>query len=247
LGFGFWDFLVGGSLDLGSSGSRMLDLPGRFLLEPGLRATYGGSMKRILFLIISLPLCASPAARSQDAATEERLNKISGQLEDLIVSQKQERERGSALAKEISNLREQASKPTGNYASQEDLKRLFDAIKEVDRKRVEDNEKLKDLVSKEMLNLKKTLSAAVTTPKKAPSTTPQEGAVTDKPGPSSKGFKYVIEKNDTLGAIVKAYAEKNIKVTTDQILKANPGLNPNKLRLGQEIWIPAPVATKGEG
>jgi LysM repeat protein len=30
-------------------------------------------------------------------------------------------------------------------------------------------------------------------------------------------------------------------VTTDQILKANPGLNPNSLKVGQKIFIPAPA------
>jgi len=46
---------------------------------------------------------------------------------------------------------------------------------------------------------------------------------------------------------VKAYAEKNIKVTTEQILKANPGLDPNRLRVGKKIFIPAPAAAKNEG
>jgi LysM repeat protein len=50
----------------------------------------------------------------------------------------------------------------------------------------------------------------------------------------------VIQKNDSLDAIVQAYKEKNIKVTVAGILKANPGLIPEKMRVGQKIFIPAP-------
>ena len=41
-------------------------------------------------------------------------------------------------------------------------------------------------------------------------------------------------------AIAEYYAKYGVKVTTDQILKANPGLKAEKLKPGQEIWIPAP-------
>ena len=67
-----------------------------------------------------------------------------------------------------------------------------------------------------------------------------EKAGTEKPAGDDKAFPYVIKKNDTLDAIVQAYKEKNIKVTVDQILKANPGLVPERMRTGQKIWIPAP-------
>src|SRR5437867_2592323 len=55
-----------------------------------------------------------------------------------------------------------------------------------------------------------------------------------------KGFEYVVQSGDTLLAIVKAYREKNVKVTQDEILKANPGLVATRLKVGQKIWIPAP-------
>ena len=42
--------------------------------------------------------------------------------------------------------------------------------------------------------------------------------------------------------IIAAYKEKGIKITVDQILKANPGLKADKLRVGQKIWIPSPQA-----
>ena len=193
-------------------------------------------MKRISCLLITLSLCATPAARSQDAATEERLNKLSGQIEDLIAAQKDQKQRLAALSKELENVREQSAKPGASYAAQEDLKHLAEAVKEVDRKRLEDYDK----IHAELLKLGKTLSAPVSSAKKSAPPTALDGQGTEKAGPQQKGFDYTIEKNDNLSMIVQAYREKNIKVTIDQILKANPGLNPDRLRVGQKIFIPAP-------
>ena len=39
---------------------------------------------------------------------------------------------------------------------------------------------------------------------------------------------------------MQAYREKNIKVTVKQIENANPGLKPERLKVGQKIFIPAP-------
>jgi len=195
-------------------------------------------MKRISCLLITLSLCATPAARSQDAATEERLNKQSGQIEDLIAAQKDLKQRITALTRELENVREQSAKPSANYAAADDLRHLAEAVKEVDRKRLEDYDK----IHAELLKLGKTLSTPVAPIKKAAPTNAVDTPPADKGGSPQKGFEYTIEPNDTLSVIVQAYREKNIKVTIDQILKANPGLNPNRLKVGQKIFIPAPPA-----
>ena len=41
--------------------------------------------------------------------------------------------------------------------------------------------------------------------------------------------RHRVEKGQTLSLIVQAYREKGIKVTMDQVLKANPGLKPEKI------------------
>jgi nucleoid-associated protein YgaU len=51
-----------------------------------------------------------------------------------------------------------------------------------------------------------------------------------------------VQKGDTLPAIAKAYREQGVKVTTTQILKANPGIDANKILIGQKIFIPDPNA-----
>jgi len=201
-------------------------------------------MKRISFLMVILALGMSPGVRGQDAATEERLNKLNGTIADLRESQEALKKQIERLAKEIESLRELSAKPTGNYASVEDLKKLAKSVEEVDRKRTDDYEK----IDAKLLKLKKLLESPVS-PKKGAATSATdagsdkagtEKAAADKPAGDDKAFPYVIKKGDTLDAIVLAYKEKNIKVTVDQILKANPGLVPEKMKTGQKIWIPAP-------
>lgn len=196
-------------------------------------------MKRISLVLTALALCCGPNLRGQDAATEERLNKLTGQIDDLRAGQESLRKQIDGLMREVSNLRDQASKPTATYASPDDLKRVADAVKDVDRKRMEDYDKIRT----ELVNLRKQLLAPLppthkTTPP-APDTSNTEN---DKSAKPEKGFEYEVQSGDTLSRIVQAYRDKNIKVSTDEILKANPGLKPEKLRVGQKLWIPAPTA-----
>jgi Tfp pilus assembly protein FimV len=192
-------------------------------------------MKRISFLLAVAVLGTAPAVVAQDAATEERLNRLSGQIEDLKAGQDSLRKQIEALMKEIESVREQAGKPSGNYAAQEDLKTLERAVKEVDQKRIEDAEKIQT----QLLNLRKGLLSTAPTQNQKKSAPPaaNDAPASDKP---EKGFEYTVQKGDTLSTIVQAYREKNIKVTTDQILKANPDLKPEKMKVGQKIFIPAP-------
>ena len=205
-------------------------------LELGGGASYCRRMKRISFLLVTLALCSPPALRAQDAATEERLNKLSGRIEDLTAAQEALRKQMSELTRELEDVREQSGKPNTSYARPEDLNRLAEAIKEVDRKRMDDAEK----IHTELLKLRDVLESAAVPAEKATVTSPKDTAATTSSTTPEKGFEYVIKSGDTLDAIAQAYREKNIKVTAAQILKANPGLKAERLIVGQKIFIPAP-------
>jgi LysM repeat protein len=193
-------------------------------------------MKRISFLLVALALCAPPALRAQDAATEERLNKLSGRIDDLAAVQESLKKQLDGLAKDLESVREQAGKPNASYARQEDLNHLGEAVKVVDRKRLDDAEK----IHTELLKLRKVLEAPLSPPKKSPATTPKDNPVRPNPNASDKGFEYKIKSGDTLEAVAQAYRDQNIKVTAAQILNANPGLKAERLKVGQTIFIPAP-------
>jgi LysM repeat protein len=174
--------------------------------------------------------------RAQDAATQERLDKLAGRIEDLTAAQETLRKQLSELNRELESVREQSGKPNTSYATREDLNRLAEAIKTVDRKRMDDAE----TVRTELLKLRKALEVPLAPPKTKTGSPPREKPATEKPPGDEKVFPYTIQSGDTLEAIVLAYKEKNIKVTVAQILAANPGLKADHLRVGQKIFIPAP-------
>jgi LysM repeat protein len=188
-------------------------------------------MKRISFLLLTALLAVPVISPAQDAATEERLNKLSAQIDVLIEAKDAQNKKIDDLQSQVRDLQSQVSKPSGNYASAEDLKQVADAVKEVDKKRQQDNEKIVNEIEK----LGKTLgggrgrSVAPTA-----STTP---AVTVDP--TSPHFEYPVQSGDTLSAIVKAYRDKGYKITMSQVLAANPGLKAENMKVGQKIIIPA--------
>ncbi len=198
---------------------------------------YVRRMKRISFWL-ALALFTSPlAARAQDAATEERLNKLTAQIQDLVEAQGAQSKRIEALAREVQSMQqEQSNKPVVNYASHDDLKELAAKLREVDAKRQEDN----DRVLAVLKTLGKSLGA---NPVRKPGLTPRAA---DEPAPKAptspeKGFEHEVKSGQTLSAIIQAYRDQNIKVTLKQVLDANPGLKPEKMYVGQKIFIPAPA------
>ena len=212
-------------------------------LNLGRRAPIVGNMQRIAILAVGCALAWVPMLRAQDAATEERFNRLAGQIEDMRSNQEALGRRLDAIAHEIESLRGKLDKPSGNFATEEDLKALAESVKEIDRKRLEDYEKIRT----ELKNLGRSLAtSAPAAPRKSAQASVSSGsdnspsASSEKTTATDKGFEYQVKKGDNLSLIVKAYQDNNIKVTMDQILKANPGLKPEKLRVGQKIFIPAP-------
>ena len=194
-------------------------------------------MKRILvwFFILSFALAA---ARAQDDATQQQINKLSGQIQDALDAQAVQAKRITELEKEISELRDKSGPPAAtDTASADDLKKLAEQVQELAKKQQADRE----LILKEIEKLGKVggpTSGRKSTP--TVTTNPPAGGLTS-PGGKQSGYEYSIQRNDNLSIIAKAYRDQGIKVTTDQILKANPGLDPKNLKVGQKIFIPAPA------
>jgi LysM repeat protein len=205
--------------------------------------SYFPAMKRFFFITTACFLMAAPLARSQDAAAaaaaanrqeaEENYNILKGHVDDLLAAQADQDKQIQALRKEIEDLRQQISKPTGNYASADDLKQLAQAVQDLDKKREAD----KDLILKEMEKLGRVVSEPdPRTGSHRNTETPS--TVSDAPDSNREGYYYVVKRDDTLSLIAQAYREQGVKVTTSQILEANPKLNPAKLRVGMKVFIP---------
>lgn len=223
-------------------------------------------MKRIAIFSALCLLSAAPLLRAQDAAAvaaaasrqeaQENYNQLKGYVDDLLKSQKDMDFRIQALSKDIADLRIETSKPTGNYASQEEVQALKKAIEEIDKKREQD----KELILKEIEKIGKAVTAGGPA---IPSSTEGRGHKRSRPTPTDStsipdratppsgnspsgdegdqtGFYYIVKSGDTLGLIAQAYREQGIKVSSSQIARANPNVNPAKLYVGTKIFIPAP-------
>jgi LysM repeat protein len=191
-------------------------------------------MKRILIWIFILSLSLT-AARAQDAATQQQIDQINGRLQDALDAQAVQAKRITALEKEISELRDKSGQPGAtDTANADDLKKLADQVQEIDKKRQADRE----LILKEIEKLGKVGGSGR---KSTPTVTTNPPAGGSNPGGKQNGYEYIIQRNDTLNIVAKAYRDQGIKVTADQILKANPGLDPKSLKVGQKIFIPAPA------
>lgn len=183
----------------------------------------------------------APRARAQDAATQAQLDKITGEIQDVEDTLSEQDKRISALEKEISDLQNKVNTPqANNYASEDDLKSLAAAVQEIDRKRQEDNQKILDVL-KNLGRGESRHPSTINPSPVPPSPTPiANGAGGPGPGGQQNGYYYTIAPGNTLLAIAKAYRAQGVKVTVDEILRANPGLNAKSLIVGQKIFIPAP-------
>jgi septal ring factor EnvC (AmiA/AmiB activator) len=192
-------------------------------------------MRKISFWTLLLAFTVS-VARGQDAATQEQLNKLTGQIQDLVDAQAAQDKRFNALERQIGDLRDKLNQPAPNdNASADDLRKLATQVQEIDKKRQADNEQV-------MKAIEKIGKASTSSAHKPPTPANDTPTATLPAGTKQKGYDYAIHAGDTLSAIAKAYREQGVKVTTDQILSANPGLNPSAMYVGKKIFIPDPNA-----
>jgi len=185
---------------------------------------------------------ASPAAVIQrQEADEERYKFMSADIEKLKENNQALVQRLNELRDEIRRLSEELARANSNkdkdLATREDLKHLADKIREVDDKRISDNEK----TLAEIARLGKTLS----TPPKSYSPPPPASSgkpnVEPKTGVTEKGFEYTIRSGDNPRVIAQALAKQGMKITSQQIIAANPSVDWQKLQIKQKIFIPAPT------
>jgi LysM repeat protein len=196
-------------------------------------------MKRISFLILFAALATTPVF-GQDTAAQQQIDKLTGAIQDLNATLGKQDQALAELRQEISELREKVNTPQVNdSASRDDLKKLAEQVQEIDKKRQADRE----LILKEIDRLGKAVVAAAAVPthiSTKPSNPKPAADDTDTAAPATpqNGYEYVVQKGDSLSAIAKAYRAKGVKVTTSQIIKANPGLSAVTLYSGKKIFIP---------
>ena len=205
----------------------------------------------------------SPArAAAEREAAEENYKLLSSAVNGLTTGQADLQRRLGALADEIRTLRAQDNKiDTSRFVTRDELNRLVESVKEIDRKREADKKLILDEFEELKKDLRKMLSApssvvtAASAKKNRSSTASEKGSekLDEKPAerpakPSEaaatnqEGVYYVVQPRNNLLAIVKAHNEefkKQGKKTTLQLVRdSNPGLKDTNLRVGQKIFIP---------
>jgi hypothetical protein len=93
---------------------------------------------------------------------------------------------------------------------------------------------------------KKRKQAAPTTEQRAPESEttpgqdglPRETAAAAEPSQEAKPFEYVVHRGDSLALILRACEYAGQNVTLEELLQANPQVDPNKLKIGQIILVP---------
>lgn len=203
--------------------------------------SYGEGMKRyVLFasLTVTAFMAAGPlqaqnslVALAERQQWDERFQMMSARVEKLEEAIQLYQQRINTLTAEIHSLREQLAGANGgnsvNAATQKSMELLADAIKEVDRKRMADNEKI--------LKALDDLKGSVHTP----SIIRHTASSSARPS-KEKGWEYTVESGDNSLVIAEKLKKNGINVSASQIVDANPGVVWNRLKIGQKIFIPAP-------
>jgi TolA-binding protein len=203
-------------------------------------------------------LAQDAAAIAEREEAEARYKRTNARVQELEETLQAHQKTIMRLTDEVHRLNEDVSRLTSrneNAATQESIRKLAEKIEEVDRKRQADN----DLVLAQLKSLGTKLALPVQKPGATekpgagstgkPSGAPAGNNVLQNPGGDGNksapavpenGYEYNIKSGDTLDKILRDLRAHGMKLTQKQVMDANPGVNWNKLKIGQKIFIPAP-------
>ncbi len=215
-----------------------------------------GFMRRIFLLLSLCAAClpaslkaddrvAEAAARAQREEAEERYKLLNGKLDSvtetqelLLRNQDRLQQRINALASEMDEVKRTQVRAGANYATLDQLRDVIDKLQEIDRKRIADNQSVLGV-------LKELQKMPLVAPAPANSEKPSATAHQDT-------WDYIVKTNDTLQKILIGYNKAPemrglAKLSVEDVLRVNPGLNPDKLYAGKKILIPIPPKKEEKG
>ena len=187
-----------------------------------------------------------PGTTGSDRYFLEQIRQLRGEMEELKSAYNLQIRKVMALETEVRTLRtanETLKRENAlRFASNKSIDELAAKIMELDKNRLNDL----DVTNKQIDAILKTVKKLAETP---PVTPPHHGGTNPAPA-NFKAREHTVQSGEFLGTILAAYnaAFKTEgfpgRVTQSQVLKANPGLNPNRLLVGQKLLIPLPGEIK---
>ena len=187
----------------------------------------------VLLFTAGLAHAADAVALAAQQEAEERQRRLAATIEEVQAAQMAQQRQISALAAEVNRLREELAKSNRNAAFEDSLRRLSEQIVKVDEARLADNQKIYDALEK-LGGTIKSLPLQPVRPRPANIAVPAAASA-----PLEGDFyEYTVRPGDTLSEIVQAYNQQKIPVTLKGIMEANPGLVPEKISVGQKIFVP---------
>ena len=185
----------------------------------------------------------------QAEESEERLRARIQKLESTIAE----------LRSQIGDVRSVASAAGKDSVTQDQLKKVLDQLRDLDRRRQEDNEKvlqqikkLADLPAPPPPNFDEPKSKGRKPAADAGAGAGKGDAKTEPKAPEAKAeppkpslpadyefYEHVVRDNQSLGQIINEYNKGyGLKVRLKHVLEANPKLRPERVVPGQKIRIP---------
>lgn len=198
-------------------------------------------MKRSIPLLLGLVLfgVSVPSAPAQNAAEvmaayrvlEEKNRRMEANMEELQSTLEVLRKRLESQSSEIVSLREELTRSKGDSVKPSQLDAL---AQEMTKTMNEYRKKDRELILGELNKLRADLLDEV---RQGSRSTPPPNA-TRVPEPVGDHYDYTIESGNTISSIVKAFRDQGVNVTQEDVIKANPGIKPTGLQVGQTIKIP---------
>lgn len=182
------------------------------------------------------------AAVAEQQGVDEKFKQLAADIETLRAANQLLLDKLSALKDDLQQIRSDQARLAASAVSREDLRPLAQRIEEVDKKRQEDKEAISEEIKKSAARLETLLTNAA----EAAARPPVKPPVTGVAAGAENGFRYSVKEGDFLDAIVAAYnaefQKKGMKtISVQQAKDANPGVDWNRLKIGQKIVIPHPA------
>jgi LysM repeat protein len=173
---------------------------------------------------------AAFVAQQQAQEQNRRLYTIVEDLQaaNLVLQQKIDRLE-SQLQRALKKMADQQADTVTNEQLDALSQKMTKELQNLEDKRVADNQKI-------LSELRKIASRPVAAPKDPIASVPKKATPPPYTGPV---YEVTVEPGYTISAIAESYREEGHNISVEDILRANPGLVPKKIRPGQIINVPA--------